>query len=77
MPRYSDEDRENDFYDDEDSIQFADPGGKSALRAASKTNPRIHPCPTCGRSNMLTPADVGLGYQCDHCADACENGWEY
>lgn len=56
---------------------FADPGGKSALRAASRHNPRNLPCPTCERPNMLTPADRGRGYQCDCCADAAEGGWEY
>jgi hypothetical protein len=62
---------------DEYPIRFADPGGKSALRASSKRNPRNLPCPTCKRPNMLTPADRSLGYQCDRCADAVENGWEY
>lgn len=53
---------------------FADPGGASALRAASKTNPRNLPCPTCGAPDMLTPADRARGYQCDGCADAMERG---
>lgn len=52
--------------------QFADPGGRSALRAASRTNPRIHPCPTCGEPNRLTQADVNRHYQCDSCADRDE-----
>jgi ribosomal protein L37AE/L43A len=52
--------------------EFADPGGKSALRAASATNPRIHPCPTCKTENVLTRKDVALGYQCNRCADAAE-----
>jgi len=51
--------------------QFKDPGGRSALRRATKNNPRKYPCPTCGRKNMLTARDVGLGYQCDICADGC------
>ena len=51
---------------------FADPGGRSALRAASPSNPRIYPCPTCGTENVLTAADVAQGYQCDGCADAAE-----
>jgi hypothetical protein len=59
-------------YEDEDRSEFADPGGSSALRAASRKNPRNRPCPTCGRKNVLTPKDVRLGYQCDRCADACE-----
>jgi hypothetical protein len=54
---------------------FADPGGRSALRAASRRNPRNRPCPTCGRKNVLTPADVAHGYQCDRCADQAECGW--
>lgn len=45
---------------------------RAALRAASKTNPRNLPCPTCQRPNMLTPADRALGYQCDRCADHAE-----
>lgn len=54
--------------------EFADPGGRSALRAASKSNPRNLPCPTCGAKNRLTPADRARGYQCDSCADAQERG---
>lgn len=61
---------DNDGYDD-----FADPTGRSALRAASKTNPRNLPCPTCGEPNRLTPKDQRLGYQCDDCADRAEAGW--
>lgn len=55
-----------------DRLEFANPGGRSALRAASKRNPRNLPCPTCGRKNMLTPKDKRLGYQCDICADQAE-----
>jgi hypothetical protein len=51
---------------------FADPGGASALRAATSTNPRNLPCPTCGWPDRLTPKDKALGYQCDRCADATE-----
>jgi len=58
--------------DEEDRSMFADPGGRSALRAATASNPRNQPCPTCKRPNMLTPADVRKGYQCDRCADAEE-----
>lgn len=65
-------------YDDEkyliDGVGFADPGGRSALRAATAENPRCCPCPTCGRQNVLTPLDVRAGYQCDRCADAAEGG---
>lgn len=47
----------------------------SALRAASRSNPRNLPCPTCGVKNRLTPADRARGYQCDSCADRTERGW--
>lgn len=63
-----------DPHDDDDREQFADPGGKSALRAVTPDNPRNRPCPTCERPNMLTPADVAQGYQCDRCADRAEMG---
>lgn len=53
---------------------FADPSGNSALRAATKSNPRNLPCPTCGAKNRLTPADQARGYQCDQCADRDERG---
>ena len=55
-----------------DGVGFADPGGRSALRAATRNNPRNLPCPNCGRKNMLTPADRARGYQCDICADSAE-----
>jgi hypothetical protein len=61
-------------YDGDDDLDFADPGGNSALRAASATNPRNLPCPTCEAPNRLTPKDVALGYQCDACADRAERG---
>ena len=65
----------NEDEDDYDGRQeFADPGGKSALRAATKDNPRNLPCPTCGRANKLTPKDKALGYQCDTCAERDEGG---
>lgn len=63
------------FDDDEDEMKrhaFADPGGNSALRAASARNPRNLPCPNCGQPNRLTPADRDRGYQCDDCADRAE-----
>jgi hypothetical protein len=60
----------DDLYDD--GPDFADPGGRSALRAASKSNPRNLPCPNCGKANRLTPADKRAGYQCDECADSLE-----
>ena len=62
----------DDYNDDRD--MFADPGGKSALRAATKKNPRNLPCPTCGKKNRLTPADRALGYQCNTCADIADGG---
>ena len=54
---------------------FAKPGGKSALRAASKRNPRNLPCPTCKQPDRLTPADKAAGYQCNDCADREESGF--
>lgn len=77
MSRYHEEDyyEDENFYEDEDLIDgvgFADPGGRSALRAATPDNPRNLPCPTCGRENVLTPIDRSRGYQCDRCADRAE-----
>lgn len=57
-----------------DGVGFADPGGRSALRAETRTNPRNLPCPTCGEPNRLTPLDKRRGYQCDACADRDEMG---
>jgi hypothetical protein len=54
---------------------FANLTRGSALRAASKRNPRTIPCPTCGEPDRLTPQDQALGYQCDACADRDEGGW--
>lgn len=76
--------RDNDDYDDYeafgpdyfDNMDFADPTGHSALRAATPTNPRNLPCPTCNKPNRLTPKDKTLGYQCDECADKLERGWD-
>lgn len=65
------------MYEDDYHCDFAEPGGRSALRAASRSNPRNLPCPNCERPNKLTPADQARGYQCDRCADALENGWRY
>jgi len=60
--------------DDDNRSEFARPG--SALRRATRSNPRIHPCPTCKQPDKLTPADVRRGYQCDDCADRDEGlGW--
>ncbi len=56
------------------SRYYEDSGGRSALRAARAGNPRNRSCPTCKRRNVLTPADVRLGYQCDACADRAEGG---
>jgi hypothetical protein len=66
---------DEDDRDDEDRIHFADPGGRSSLRAATKDNPRNLPCPDCGEPNRLTPADRAAGYRCDECADAAERGF--
>lgn len=56
-----------------DGVGFAKPG--SALRCATRRNPRNKPCPTCGAENVLTPADVRAGYQCNQCADRDEGLW--
>jgi hypothetical protein len=56
--------------------EFADPGGVSALRAASPSNPRNLPCPTCREPDRLTPRDVALKYQCDSCSERAERGWD-
>lgn len=74
--RYDDEDFDEPDWDGE-PIQFSDPGGNSALRAATASDPRIHSCPTCESSNRLTQRDVSLGYQCDSCADRDERGEGY
>ncbi len=66
---YQDE-NEREFYGA--GCDFQDPGGKSALRAATRQNPRNLPCPTCGQPNRLTPADKHRGYQCDDCASRAE-----
>lgn len=68
------EDYDYDSYDMEE-CDFADPGGRSALRAASEDNPRNLHCPTCGKPDRLTPKDKSLGYQCDECADQAEGGY--
>ena len=76
MPTHSRWDDEG--YDDEDylidGVGFADPGGESALRAETPSNPRNLPCPTCHWPNRLTPLDKARGYQCDACATATERG---
>ena len=64
-------------YNDNDDCDFADPGGRSALRASSKRNPRNLPCPNCKSLNRLTRKDRALGYQCDSCADSDEGGYGY
>lgn len=73
MPRYYDDDNFQD-YPENDDIDFADPGGRSALRAATKDNPRNLPCPNCKAPNRLTRRDRERGYQCDTCADKAERG---
>jgi hypothetical protein len=82
MPRPYDEDDDPDYGDgrerDEDGFydrEFADPGGDSALRAATLDDPRDQPCPTCEGEDLLTSADVSLGYQCNGCARRDEGGY--
>lgn len=71
---------DDDFsYDDDyliDGVGFANPGGNSALRAATKDNPRNLPCPNCEQPNRLTRIDKARGYQCDACADRAERGYD-
>jgi predicted RNA-binding Zn-ribbon protein involved in translation (DUF1610 family) len=55
-----------------DGTRFAREG--SSLRAATRSNPRIYPCPTCGEPDRLTSADVARHYQCDDCATRAEGG---
>jgi hypothetical protein len=69
------EDNGEDEYEADYDLDFAEPGGNSALRAASEDNPRNLPCPTCGEPDRLTPKDVQLGYQCNVCADRDERGY--
>jgi predicted RNA-binding Zn-ribbon protein involved in translation (DUF1610 family) len=70
---YFDHSHDPDFEEPDFDIDcdFADPGGKSALRAGK----REFPCPTCGREDMLTAKDIALHYQCDICADEAEAGY--
>lgn len=71
--------RYDDDYDDPwenypiDGVGFAQEG--SALRAATRDNPRDQPCPNCGAEDVLTRIDVQRGYQCDRCADQAERGF--
>jgi hypothetical protein len=67
---------EDERWDRDDRLDFAEPGSNSALRAATKENPRNLPCPTCKWPNRLTRADKVRGYQCNSCADAMERGGE-
>jgi len=77
-----DEGEDDDIFDGDgddfvERYAFAEPGGNSALRASSPSNPRNLPCPTCETPSVLTPADVRRGYQCDRCADYAEYGRGY
>lgn len=60
-----------------DGVGFADPGGESALRAETPSNPRNLPCPTCGEPNRLTPLDRKAGYHCNSCANRIERGYDW
>ena len=56
MARRTREDYEFDGgldYDSTAILEFADPGGRSALRAATKNNPRNLPCPNCRSKKPL------------------------
>lgn len=72
-------DYDEDYFEDDqddDRSMFADPGGTSALRAATRSNPRNLPCPTCKVPDLLTPMDRARGYQCDSCANRAERGYD-
>lgn len=75
---YEDLEEMLDYPDDyeDDHIYFANPESGSALRAATRDNPRDQPCPSCHYPEVLTRADVALGYQCDGCANAQERGYD-
>jgi len=71
-----DYDYDDGFDDDQiDGVGFSQKG--SSLRAATRSNPRNLPCPSCHAPNRLTPIDQARGYQCDRCADRAEQGGEY
>ena len=72
MDDFDDYDHDSEHDEEEGEIDFAEPRGRSALRAASASNPRNLPCPTCGEPHRLTPADRACGYQCNACADSAE-----
>ena len=74
MDRYDELSDYDSMYEDDQVCDFASPGSGSALRAATDSNPRNLPCPTCEQPNRLTPHDVLLCYQCDSCADLAERG---
>jgi hypothetical protein len=77
VPVYNEEDGTFDYYENDrliDGVGFADPGGRSALRAETPNNPRDRPCPTCHAPNVLTRIDEMHGYCCDRCADIAEGG---
>ncbi len=78
-PQDDDYEEAPDFYEDDliDGVGFADPGGSSALRAATPDNPRDQLCPTCGAEDVLTRLDVARHYQCDRCADRAEGRGGY
>jgi hypothetical protein len=67
---------EEDFDPESDDFDpdFQDPGGRSALRRETPDNPRVLPCPDCGKPNRLTPKDRACGYCCNECADRNEGG---
>lgn len=62
---------------DDNRSEFAEPYGRSALRAATRKNPRNLPCPSCKKPNRLTRADVQRRYQCDECANRDEGGMQW
>ena len=65
-------DNDEDDNDEDFHIDFADPGGRSALRAGD----RLFPCPNCGTPFRLCAEDIQHGYKCDECADRAERGYD-
>ena len=63
------------YGDDDELVECAEPRGRSALRAATRDNPRTLPCPACGAPNRLTPLDRAKGSRCHACAAQAERGF--
>lgn len=63
------------FRHDDDELDFAEPGGRSALRADRKGNPRNLPCPnTCADKNEFSDYQglIDFGEPIDRCTSEDE-----